>query len=291
MVKVKIPASSANLGPGFDCFGIAWQCWNEIEFDKSDELIITGCDDAYKNENNLAFVAYRRTLKEAGIDVKGAVINFGRTDIPVSRGMGSSAALICGAVVAANELYDLGFSKELLFRLATEVEGHPDNIAPALFGGFTASTMNGDQPVTGFFPVSDKLFFTCLIPDFELSTTLSRSVLPQSYTKADAVFNVSRAVLVTRAMADGNAELLSVAMEDKIHQPYRFKLIDGIDDARAIAMDCGAAAMCISGAGSTLLAVGSSPIVGEKLKEKITERFPGWRVLPVELDMRGTVII
>lgn len=291
MVKVKIPASSANLGPGFDCFGIAWQCWNEIEFDKADSLIITGCDDAYKNENNLAYVAYSRTLKEAGIECKGAVINFGKTDIPVSRGLGSSAALICGAVVAANELYKLGFSREQLFRIATEVEGHPDNIAPAMFGGFTASTMAGDQPVTAAYSVSDKLCFCCLVPNFELSTTLSRSVLPQSYSKADAVFNVSRAALLIRAIEDGNAELIKIAMEDKIHQPYRFKLIDGVDDARAIALECGAATMCISGAGSTLLVVGDSAELYEKLSVKIPERFPGWKVLHMQLDTVGVQII
>ncbi len=113
----------------------------------------------------------------------------------------------------------------------------------------------------------------------------------RSHAKTDPVSPVPRAVLLTRAMADGNGELLSVAMEDKIHQPYRFKLIDGIDDARAIAMDCGAAAMCISGAGSTLLVVGSSPDVSAKLKEKIGERFPKWKVLPVELDTVGAAMV
>ena len=211
---VRVPASSANLGPGFDSFGIAWQLYNEISFQLSDETEILGCAEGYQNEENLALRAYRRVLERCGVREEGGVsIRFGKTSIPVSRGLGSSAALITAGVMAANELYGLGLSRDELFLLATEVEGHPDNVAPALYGGLSVSAMAGGRAVTRRFPVSDKLFFTALIPPFELSTALARSVLPESVSRADAVFNVSRGALVLRALGDGDAELLAFAMD------------------------------------------------------------------------------
>lgn len=174
-MKFRIPASSANLGPGFDCFGIAWQCYNEIEFiPRAEGLVISGCDEKYCNEQNLAYKAYRAAMIWAGQRESGLEIHFGRTDIPVSRGMGSSAALIVGGVMAANALQGLELSGSELLAIATSVEGHPDNIAPALFGGFTVSAMDGIAAITTHFPISEKLFFTLtfLLQTFELLVLL-----------------------------------------------------------------------------------------------------------------------
>ena len=290
-MKIRVPASSANLGPGFDCFGVAWQLYNEIEFEKNSSLLIEGCDEKYCNGENLSYRAFCAVLDRAGVEDRGVHIRFGRTDVPVSRGLGSSAALICAGVIAADALYGLNMPKEQLFDIATAIEGHPDNIAPALFGGFTASTMESGVPVTAHFPISDRLHFTVLIPDFELSTALARSVLPESYSRADAVFNVSRAALVIRAMADGDGELLKAAMQDRIHQPYRTRLIDGFEAVQGMAEECGASAMCISGAGSTLLCVSRDESFTEKMSAKMKETFPAWRVIKVVPDNDGARIV
>ena len=288
---VRVPASSANLGPGFDSFGIAWQLYNEISFQLSDETEILGCAEGYQNEENLALRAYRRVLERCGIREEGGVsIRFGKTAIPVSRGLGSSAALITAGVMAANELYGLGLSRDELFLLATEVEGHPDNVAPALYGGLSVSAMAGGQAVTRRFPVSDRLFFTALIPPFELSTALARSVLPETVSRTDAIFNVSRGALLLRALEDGDAELLSFAMDDRLHQSYRASLIDGFSAARAEAQECGAAAICISGAGPTLLCVADRPDFPARMETALSMALPGWELRALLPDLDGARI-
>ena len=278
---VRVPASSANLGPGFDSFGIAWQLYNEISFQLAEETEILGCGEAYRNEDNLALRAYRRVLERCGVREEGGVsIRFGKTSIPVSRGLGSSAALITAGVMAANELYELGLSRERLFLLATEVEGHPESV----------SAMAGGHAVTRRFPVSDKLFFTALIPPFELSTALARSVLPESVSREDAIFNVSRGALVLRALGDGDAELLAFAMDDRIHQSYRATLIDGFSAARIEAQECGAAAICISGAGPTLLCVSDRPDFPARMETSLSLTLPGWEMKALTPDLDGAKI-
>lgn len=291
-MKFRIPASSANLGPGFDCFGIAWQCYNEIEFIPREEgLVISGCAEKYCNEDNLAFKAYRAAMTWAGQRESGLEIRFGRTDIPVSRGMGSSAALIVGGVVAANAIHGLELSGSELLAIATSVEGHPDNIAPALFGGFTVSAMDGIAAVTTHFPISEKLFFTLLIPDFELSTELARSVLPEKVSRQNAIFNISRSALLIKALERGDRQLMRIALEDKLHQPYRTKLIQGFETAEAAAKKLDAMGICISGAGSTLLCISDRPEFSAEMEEALKESLPGWKVLGVKPDLQGVKMI
>ena len=291
-MKFRIPASSANLGPGFDCFGIAWQCYNEIEFIPREEgLVISGCAEKYCNEDNLAYKAYHAAMAWAGQRESGLEIRFGRTDIPVSRGMGSSAALIVGGVVAANAIHGLELSGSELLAIATSVEGHPDNIAPALFGGFTVSAMDGIAAVTTHFPISEKLFFTLLIPDFELSTELARSVLPEAVSRQDAIFNISRSALLIKALERGDRQLMRIALEDKLHQPYRTKLIQGFETAEAAAKKLDAMGICISGAGSTLLCIADRPDFSAEMEEALKESLPGWKVLGVKPDLQGVMMI
>ena len=291
-MKFRIPASSANLGPGFDCFGIAWQCYNEIEFIPREEgLVISGCAEKYRNEDNLAYKAYHAAMTWAGQRESGLEIRFGRTDIPVSRGMGSSATLIVGGVVAANVIHGLELSGSELLAIATSVEGHPDNIAPALFGGFTVSAMDGIAAVTTHFPISEKLFFTLLIPDFELSTELARSVLPEAVSRQDAIFNISRSALLIKALERGDRQLMRIALEDKLHQPYRTKLIQGFETAEAAAKNLEAMGICISGAGSTLLCIADRPEFSAEMEEALKESLPGWKVLGVKPDLQGVKMI
>ncbi len=291
-MKVRVPASSANLGPGFDCFGIAWKLYNEIEFipDVS-SLKITGCPADYQNENNLCYRAYCAALNYCELPEKPVEINFLKNEIPISRGLGSSAALIVSGVTAANELNNLKLSKNELLSIATEIEGHPDNIAPALFGGFTASAMDKALALSVSYPLSSKLHFTAIIPDFELSTELSRSVLPDMVSKSDAVFNISRSALLIKALEDGNFVLLSTALQDKLHQKYRFRLIDGFDEVKECAMRCGAAGICISGAGSTLLCISDCETFTDEMRAEMHKIFPNWSIISLQCDSDGAAII
>lgn len=288
---VRVPASSANLGPGFDSFGIAWQLYNELDFQITEAgLSITGCEERYQNEDNLAYRGFRRVLERCGVPCGGVSIRFMRCAIPVSRGLGSSAALIAAGVTAANALYELGLSREELLLLATEVEGHPDNVAPALYGGLGVSAMDGGRAITRRFPLSEKLHFAALIPPFELSTALARSVLPVELPREDAIFNISRGALLLRALGDGDAELLSFAMDDRIHQSYRARLIDGFKTARTEAQECGAAGICISGAGPTILCVAERPDFPARMETALELALPGWEFMELTPDLDGARI-
>ena len=289
---VRVPASSANLGPGFDCFGVAWNIYNEIEYELRDGgLLIQGCEERFQGKDNLTYRAFCRTLQRAGAAVPGLTIRFLKTEIPVSRGLGSSAALIAGGVLAADRLCSLSLSEEEKLAVATEIEGHPDNVATALFGGMTVSAMAGERAVTKACPISPRLHFTVLIPPFELSTELSRSVLPASYSRADAVFNLSRSALLLRALEEGDSDLLKIGLEDRIHQLYRLPLIEGIETAKAAAEACGAIGLCISGAGSTLLCIAEEEAFTDRLKEALAGSLPDWRVLAVRPDLQGATIL
>ena len=288
---VRVPASSANLGPGFDCLGLAWKLYNEIGFYKSDRLIISGCPAKYRNKDNLAYVGFQTALRYAGRPETPVDIRFLKTDIPVSRGLGSSAALISGGVIAANALHDLGLSGEELVTVAAGVEGHPDNIAPAILGGLTASAMDGGRAVTARFAVSDKLRFTVLVPDFELSTELARRVMPRHVSMADAVFNLSRTALLLKGLETGDGALIALGVEDRLHQPYRSGLIEGYDRARELALALGAAGVCISGAGSTVLCVARSDAFAPAMAEAMRKELSGWRVLSVEPERNGAQIV
>jgi len=284
---VRVPGSSANLGPGFDCFGIAWQCYNTLEFQKAEAFSVTGCPEEFQNRENLAYLGYEAVCRQAGIDPSRVAIRFGETEIPVSRGLGSSAALLVAGAAGANALHRLGLSREELLSIAAPLEGHPDNIAPSLLGGLSVSIMEGGRTISRPFPVSDKLHFTALIPDFRLSTALARSVLPESYSRSDVIFNVSRASLLLRALADGDGELLARAMADAVHQPYRTRLIAGFEQAKALAMEQGALALCISGAGPTLLCVSEQESFAENMQRVLPKTFPGWRCLALQVDREG----
>ena len=287
-MKILVPASSANLGPGFDCFGVAWQLYNELEFIPGGSgLVVTGCDEKYCNEDNLAYRAYCAVLERFQLAPEPLTINFLRCDIPISRGLGSSSALLVGGVMAANAIHGLNMTRDELLSVATALEGHPDNVAPALFGGLTASAVEAGIPLSVHYPLSPKLHFTALIPPFELSTALSRKVLPHDVPRADAIFNVSRAALVLSALGSGDISLLRAVMADRLHEPYRRALIDGYDTARGLAYKHGAEAMCISGAGSTLLCIAAHPTLAADIAADLDAHLPGWRAVTLLPELEG----
>ena len=220
-VSIRVPATSANLGPGFDSFGCALSLYNTYTFEIIESgLEITGCPEEFCNEDNLSIVAYRKTVQAMGLPVEPLRLHI-QSDIPVCRGLGSSSAMLVAGALAANALHDSRFSLEYLLYLCTQIEGHPDNLAPAFYGGMTASLMRNGRPVTARFPLSESLRFIALIPDFHLSTEKARAILPKEIPFADAVYNVSHAALLLRALETADIEMISFALNDRLHQPYR----------------------------------------------------------------------
>lgn len=252
MIRVKVPATSANIGPGFDSLGIALDIYNTYIVEEiSSGLIIEGCEEIYSNEHNLTYLAMLKCFEKTGYQPKGIKIVI-ESDVPVSRGLGSSAACIIGGLVAANELSDEKLTQSELLDIATEMEGHPDNVAPALLGGMVVSVYE-NKVYYSKIDIKEGLKFLALIPDFKLSTKKSRSILPKVIPHSDAVFNVGRVALMVSALHNGEFELLKIAGEDKLHQHYRGTLIDGYAEILKAGKDLGAKGVFLSGAGPTIL--------------------------------------
>lgn len=292
MITVKVPATSANLGPGFDCLGLALGLYNYISFEESGEGIsISGCNEKFCNEENLAYKAYITTLtyKKAGIPA-GLKINI-RSEIPVSRGLGSSASLIVAGITAADNIHNFGLSNEEKLLIANELEGHPDNAAPAIYGGLTAASVRDGQPLVVKYDVSEGLKFTVLIPDFETSTEMARKILPENIKRADAVYTVGCLGILLKALETCDAKALPAALDDKLHQPYRKQLILGFDEIRDIAIKNGALGLLISGSGSTLLAVGGEEGFEEKMSEALSFVSGNWIVKTLDVDQFGASVI
>ncbi len=285
-ITVKVPATSANLGSGFDAVGMALKLYNIIEFERAEELVITGCPKEYQNSDNLAYVGYSAVAERLSQPF-GVKISFLSCDIPPSRGLGSSSSLLVAGAYAANRLFGEGLSEEELSSLVTELEGHPDNVIPAFFGGLCASLISQEGSVMlSKFPVSDKLFFTLMIPSFEGKTSDARAVLPSEVKRADAVFNISRAALLPTAFEKGDFELIKFVTEDAIHQKYRKAIYHNFDEAEGLARECGAVSVTVSGAGPTALVI-SSEDISERLAEKLLPLESSWRVLSVKPDISG----
>ena len=287
-IRVRVPATSANLGSGFDCCGIALELYNVFEFEKiSKGLELVNCEKEFANESNLSYQAYKAVCDKIGVDpsVKITIID---TGVPVSRGLGSSATLICAGAYAANKLHGCPLSKEEVFAICTELEGHPDNVAPALFGSFCVSVtdMHGN-PYTVRTHVSKRIHFTAVIPDFEVQTHHAREVLPELVKREDAVYNMSRVALLASAFKSGDSQLLKIVTKDRLHQQYRRPLFRNIDEIEECAYECGAISFMISGAGSTCLCL-STKSIADKLNEKIKCLPNGWVARELEISKYGT---
>ena len=227
-MKVIIPATTANIGPGFDCLGIGLSLYNSIEVEEISEGLIIEVDGVDKDliemdENNLVYKSMLKYFETIDYKPKGLRIKQ-YNEIPIARGLGSSAASIVGGIVAANEMCKRSLSKEELLKMAVEIEGHPDNVVPALFGGLAISNKCKDEVHYIQTPISKDLKFVAAIPEIVLSTIESRAVLPDFVPFEDAVFNVGKSSLLVAALMKGELEKVTPALRDKLHQPYRTKL-------------------------------------------------------------------
>ena len=295
MFHIKVPATSANMGPGFDCVGVALELYNELWVEETDGGIdISSADgrDIPKGEKNLIYTTIKGFYDREGLKLPGVKI-VQKDSIPMTRGLGSSAACIVGGLLAANAMSGRNYTVDRLALMAAELEGHPDNSNPALMGSMVVSAMHDGEMSRIKINVPENLTFGVLIPNFALSTAESRSVLPKEYTRAQAVFNSSRTGLLIAAMMTGNLEALRVAVDDEIHQPYRKKLIRNYDDIFEKARENGSLAEYLSGAGPTLMTLITDE-TAEKYEKEMTaflKTLPDkWELKLLKPDTRGAVI-
>ena len=291
-VTIRVPATTANLGPGFDAFGCALSLYTDVTFEETQEpgLTITGCDEAFTGPDNLAYTSYCAVLASLSEEVRGVKIHID-AHIPICRGLGSSAALLVAGAMGANVLRGSRLSTQGLLNITNAMEGHPDNLAPAFYGGLTASMVDSGLPVTVNFPLHPGWEFLALVPDFDLPTSLARSVLPEQVSRGDAIYNVSHGAMVLKALELGDEKLLRNGMQDKLHQNYRKKLIPDYEKIEALVRTTGAA-FCLSGAGPTLLCITRNPGLEEKLSKKlgsVTEK--NWQMLPLHVEFQGAHVI
>ncbi|MBI2773802.1 MAG: homoserine kinase [Chloroflexi bacterium] len=256
-LRVRAPASSANLGPGFDSFAVALPLLAEFDVKPARAWSVTVEGDGEgvpTGDDNLFIVAARATAKAAKGHLAPQHVTQ-RSDIPLARGLGSSAAAITAGVAAANALLGGPLDRGTLLRVAADVEGHPDNVAAALYGGMTVALSTDGGPVAARLPFPRAWRICLLVPQSMLSTDIARAALPADVSRADAVFNVSHASALVAAIFRADGALLSLAMRDRLHEPVRAQLVRGMDDIVTAARDAGAFGAALSGAGPTVLAV------------------------------------
>lgn len=273
-MKIRVPATTANIGSGFDCFGMALNLYNyfEFTFEKSDE----------KNLISDSFEYYFKKLGKESPDVKITV----DAKIPQSRGLGSSATCIVAGLMAANELNNNELNKYEILKLASEIEGHPDNVAAAIFGGHTIAYENQILKID----VSDKLKFYALTPDFEMSTEKSRTLIKKELSVKDAVKNIAGAAFITNALRIGDLNLIINAPPDTIHELKRLEIVSESDKIKKI-FENKHTKILLSGSGSTLLLISERGVDLSEEFSLLQELENNWTVYDLEVDNIGAIRI
>ncbi len=295
MISIKIPATSANLGAGFDALGLAVSLYNYVEMEESDKVEIISADGTQipTDESNMVYIAARDLFEVCGKKLHGLKIQQ-TNNIPMTRGLGSSSACIVAGLVGANKLLKSPLGNDDIVDLSAQIEGHPDNTAPALLGGIVTAVFDGRKVHWVKQEVFTKLKLAAVIPDFELSTTKARACLPKQIDFRDAVYNLSRAALFSASLLTGKFENLKTGVDDRLHQPYRMELIPGGKEVFEIAYAHGAYAAYVSGAGPTIMAIADEDnefFAGKMQFSLDNAGLTGWKVQELKIDNCGTQIL
>lgn len=258
MIRVQVPATTANLGPGLDCLGMALQLYNSVEVSTAPTGLIIeihgeGSGDIPKDERNMVYQAAVKVFNHVNTPPPGMKIRL-INSIPVARGLGSSTAAIAGGMIAANILSGNKLSTKEIINLAYCMEGHPDNIAASILGGIVVAAFAEGEVKCRKIPAPANMKAVVAIPDFTLPTKNSREALPQQVPISDVIFNLGRIALLTSALYTGDMNLIGTAMEDRIHQPYRVSLVPGMKKVFAAAKLAGAKGIALSGSGPAIIA-------------------------------------
>ena len=302
LIRVKAPATTANMGPGYDCLGLALDVWNTIEVEvlKGGEPVVEvtgeGADELGTGRENLIYRTMEFLFQDVGEDMPAVRINCDNA-IPIARGMGSSAAAIAGGLVAANYLCSQEYTANDLLEMAATIEGHPDNVAAAVLGGMQLVIMDetdeGSRLYTVPVNVPPELHAVVFVPQVRISTKDARAVLPEKVPMADAVHNIGRVGLLVAAMATNHPEYLTVATQDRIHQPYRQPLFPAMKVILQAALDAGAMGAFLSGSGSPVLALtrGREMTVAYEMAEAARQASVEGNVSVTQPTVRGAHLI
>ena len=295
-ITVSVPATSANLGPGFDCLGLALDLRQEVTFNiqsKPGLSITARGEDAGKiplDSNNLVYQAAEIIFKRFGYPAKGLSIHQDN-QIPIGSGLGSSSSAVLAGLFGANALTGSHLTPQEILQLATDFEGHPDNVAPAVYGGLVLGVQGPEGLVVDRIEIP-QLRVAIILPDFTLLTVDARAALPINVPLKDAIFNAGRVGLLIRALQSADFEKLGIAMQDRLHQPYRMSLVPGMKEAIQALREAGAAGVAISGAGPSLLAF--APTRQEEIVQAAVESFQknglSCRAWILSIDTRGVYI-
>lgn len=286
MIRILVPATSANVGVGFDSLGLAVEWTAQFDFEKSDRLIIKGCPEEYCSEDNLVVSSFKKACEILGKEFPPFKLTI-HSDIPFARGLGSSSTCVVAGVAGCNAWFNAGLSKEKILEICTQIEGHPDNVAPAIYGqAVCCIEENGVKmmPVS----LSDWNFIT-IIPSYEVSTAKARKLLPQSLPFKSAVGQVAHALVFLQALSLGDEKMAYYACKDVLHEPYRKTLIEEYESFKKICAEYEIPGW-ISGSGSTLMA----GVIEEKKAFKAAEAFKkelsDCKVLILKTNKQGCVI-
>ena len=273
-IHVRVPATSANLGPGFDALGLALALHNEVMAEEADGVDVSlrgeGATELARDADNMVVRGVRLAYDAAGRPFRGVRLECVNR-VPLARGLGSSAAAWVGGLAAGNALLGSPLDRDGLLALAARAEGHPDNVAAAIFGGLTVSCVTADTVTAVSLPVPRALQWVVLIPEATNATADARAVLPTAVPRADAVFNVQRVALLLASLQTGRPAALRTALDDRLHQPYREKLFPWMRGVTSAAIAAGALGCVLSGAGPSLLAVVDGGADGGRVARALEE--------------------
>ena len=256
-VTVKVPATAANMGPGFDCLGMALDIWNSVQVTVEEtgfEIYGEGADALPGDETNLVYKCLHRAFTETRQDVPRVRVVC-RNEIPLDRGLGSSSAAVLAGLVAGNEICGGPLSRAHILEIAAGIEGHPDNVSAALLGGCQIVVREEGQLVTAAVPVPEDLQAVVFVPDVPMPTDRSRSLLPAEVTMKDAVYNIGRVALLVRGLSTNDLTDMAIAMGDQLHQPTRQTIFPAVKNIFRAALGAGAIGVFLAGGGSSVLAL------------------------------------
>ncbi len=295
MIRVRVPATSANMGAGFDTLGIALNLYSRLEVEQTDGGLEIVTKNSYgtaaSDKSNLVYRAMARVFDKTGYTPGGLKIKQ-ESRIPMTRGLGSSSACIIGGMLAANIICGRRLTYPEILDMAAQMEGHPDNVGPAMYGGFCVSAADGGHVMVKSTKLRNDLRFAVMIPDFFVATRKSRGVLPELVHLRDAAENISRASVFQAAMVTGDYELLRYGVGDRLHQPYRKMYIDGFNEIFKRTYEAGSKATYLSGSGPTIMSIltGDSARFKADMERFFEENSHKWKCMILECDNVGSVV-